>query len=89
MHARQVARKWGDQADEAVVLDYSEKAPGSAAGGDSDGDAAAARPEVAAMADLSLKSRIDAEDEEEAEADSHDEGSDLVFQSRMRDDLSG
>ena len=49
-----------------MVLDYSEK-------GKTDSDGGAAQPEVAAMADLSLKSRID-DDADEAEDETDDEG---------------
>jgi hypothetical protein len=48
-----------------VVLDYSERP-------NADSDGGAAQPEVAAMADLSLKSRID-DDADDAEDDSDDE----------------
>ncbi len=70
MCAEQVARKWGDEATKDVVLDYSEKAAGdSDSGGGAQPDTAAT-----AMADLSLKSRIDADEDEDPEDTSDEEG---------------
>ncbi len=61
-----MARKWGDEAKEDVVLDYSEKAA-------ADSDGGAAQPEIAAMADLTLKSRVD-DDADDVDDDTEDEG---------------
>lgn len=60
----QVARKWGDDAKEPAALDFSEKVEGVS--GDSEPDQAPG--EGAPPPDLSLKSRIDEdEDAEESE----------------------
>ena len=61
-----MARKWGDEAKEDVVLDYSEKAA-------ADSDGGAAQSEIAAMADLTLKSRVD-DDADDVDNDTEDEG---------------
>ena len=53
-----MARKWGEDGDEKVVLDYSQKDNEEAA---SEGKLELSRP----MADLSLKSRVDDFEEEE------------------------
>lgn len=73
----QAARKWGDGSSENMVLDYSEKVDGATAAS-TDG----ASKLDTAMADLSLKSRVDAEDEidddeDETEEDVGDEGARL------------
>ena len=66
---RQVARKWGDDVKEPAALDFSEKAGG--ASGDSEPDQAPGGGGGAPPPDLSLRSRID--EDEDAEG-SEEEG---------------
>ena len=67
---QQVARKWGDEAKEPAVLDFSEKPPERGEGADGD---SAPDQDAAAAPDLTMKSRVD-EDEDAEESEEEDEG---------------